>query len=170
MSIITIGSLIASGVKGIPKLIEVAKKYKNKKRKSKLELENENLDFIAINLTGHPLSKEAQQKINKWSENSKILSKSIPTMDEEIGNVVDKTSEIILELIEEDRVLNNVLTGKYVLILSGLTSMTTTMTTIFHALSGHFPKMCFPKKADFGYTITDPFDFQSLRLEFRNVR
>ena len=145
----------------------------NKKKRSKTELENEALDFILINLSGNRLSKKAIDEVRKWGH-CKIIEKRIPNLDLSnpityMENAVDFCGKIIEQLIEKDQIINNLLIGNYIVVPSGMTSISLTFIAMLHGITGHFPLMSFFYKTGITYSLTMPFDFQDLRLEYRNI-
>ena len=169
MSSTTLGAYV-----GVRAIIELIKRYQKKKKKSKKELENEALDFVLINLLGRQLSKFAIEEIKKWGK-CKIIEKDIPTLDltnpvTYMENIVNFCSATIEELIKKDKILPNLLHGNYIIIPSGMASIGITFVTMLHGITGGFPRMTFTYKKDMMYGVIKPFDFQDLKIKYRDIR
>ncbi|MEE9378567.1 MAG: CRISPR-associated protein Csx15 [Candidatus Lokiarchaeia archaeon] len=128
-------------------------------------------EYIAIILSGYPLSPEAISKIKRWGD-YKIIEKIIPNIDLSnpltyMDNVIKYCSETIDDLIENEGILKHLKLGKVIIIPSGMTSIILTFVSIFHGIIGHFPRMSFLYKKDI-FDLTELFDFYSLREKLRD--
>ncbi|KKM79293.1 hypothetical protein LCGC14_1351370 [marine sediment metagenome] len=152
------------------KLVQFIKKYK-KNRILQNDLENEKLDLVVINLSGFPLSRLAVDTIMKWGR-CKIVKKEIISIDlkdpiDYMDNIINFCTKAIKDLIKKDKIINQLLIGKYVVILPGMNSIAMTFITMFHGITGHFPLISFSYQSDLVYNLVEPYNFQTLRTEYR---
>ena len=167
IEVITI-SLYAS-VRTVMKLVKLIKKNKEKKR-FESELEDERLDLVVINLSGHPLSKLAVDEIMKWGK-CKIIKKEIPNIElidpvNYMDNIINFCSTIIKELIKKDKIINQLLLGKYIVILPGMNSIAATFITMFHGITGKFPSITFFYHLDTVESLIKYFNSQTIRNQY----
>ena len=163
---------ISSSVKILAELIALVKKFKER-RKSKKTLIKEPLEIVVINFSGRPLSEQAVNEIKKWGK-CKIITKPSHIADltnpvTYMENILNYCSNTIKELIKKDKILNNLLFGKYIIIPPGLTSITMVFTTMLHGITGHFPNTAFFYQKGMINSLTKPFDFQVLRNKYLSI-
>ena len=160
------------GVKVLKEIIALIKKFKARIRKKSATLEDPK-EIAVINLSGRPLSDQAVNEIKKWDK-YKIITKTIPSIDltnptTYMENILMFCSKTIKELIKKDKILNNILLGKYVIVPPGLSSISMVFTTIFHGITGRFPNISFFFKSGMIYNLIKYFDFQELRNRYRSI-
>ncbi len=163
---------ISSSVKFLAELITLIKKFKER-RKSKKAVIEEPLEIILINFSGRPLTGQAVNEIKKWGK-CKIIAKPSHIADltnpvTYMENILNFCSNTIKELIKKDKILNNLLLGKYIIIPPGLTSITMVFTTMLHGITGRFPNTAFFYQKGMIFSLTKPFDFQVLRNKYRSI-
>ncbi len=166
---------ISSSVKILAELIVLIKKFKERRRrKSKKEfIEEKELEIVVINFSGRPLTKQAVNEIKKWGK-CKIITKPSYIADltnpvTYMENILNFCSNTIKELIKKDKILNNLLLGRYIIIPPGLTSITMVFTTMLHGITGHFPNTAFFYQKGMIFSLTKPFDFQVLRNKYLSI-
>ena len=160
---------------GLKILISLIRKLKERRRiKSKKEfIEEKELEIVVINFSGRPLSKQAVNEIKKWGK-CKILNKPSYVADltnpvTYMENIINLGSKTFKELIKKDKIFNNLLLGRYIIIPPGLTSITMVFTTMLHGITGHFPNTAFFYKKEMIHGLTKPFDFQALRNKYLSI-
>ena len=171
IEIITIAA-ISSSFRAMSEITRLIKRFKKRIKVKKATIEEPN-EIVVINLSGRPLSELVVEVINKWGK-IKIITKPIPSIDltnpvTYMENLINFCSATIKELIKKDKVLNNLLLGKYIVIPPGLSSLSIVFTTMFHGITGRFPNMSFFYKKGMAYNLIKPFDFQALRDKYRSI-
>lgn len=130
-------------------------------------------EFAVINLSGRFLSKEAKNDINNWGKCT-IVEKQIPNVDLSnpnmyIENIIIFCDKIIKDLIKRDLLTQNLIVGTYSMIPHGMNAIAMVFCAILHGITGQFPIMSFFYKSGIHFSVTKPFDFHDLRMQFRNI-
>ena len=167
-----------SAFKLLAELIALIKKLKERRRRKlkKAVIEEKELEIVVINFSGRPLTGQAVNEIKKWGK-YKIITKPSYIADltnpvTYMENILNFCTNTIKELIKKDKILNNLLLGKYIIIPPGLTSITMVFTTMLHGITGHFPNTAFFYKKGMIFSLfslTKPFDFQGLRNKYLSI-
>ena len=161
--------------KVLAELIALIKKLKERRRRKlkKAFIEEKELKIVVINFSGRSLSIQAVNEIKKWGK-CKIITKPSYIADltnpvTYMENILNFCTNTINELIKKDKILNNLLLGKYIIIPPGLTSITMVFITMLHGITGHFPNTAFFYKKGMIFSLTKPFDFQVLRNKYLSI-
>jgi hypothetical protein len=166
---------ISSSVRILAELIALIRRFKERRRRKskKAGIEEKELEIVVINFSGRPLTKQAVNEIKKWGK-CKIITKPSYIADltnpvTYMENILNFCSNTIKELIKKDKILNNLLLGRYIIIPPGLTSITMVFTTMLHGITGHFPNTAFFYQKGMIFSLIKPFDFQVLRNKYLSI-
>jgi len=157
-----VGTLLLEGIK---ELVD----YLKKKRKNK-HVKTADLHNIVINLSGHPLSKDAKTMLNP-----DFLLNIFPDVDmqEELSiSLVRASSGIIKKILqsaEKNGFIEDILTGNYRIILPGFSSLAALVITELHAITGHFPPIISMKRIQHEFLPSEPIFLQDIRDSVRNT-
>ena len=118
--------------------------------------------ILLFNFSGHPLptTPKGYEVIN-----SEISTANLSTPQKVIETIVELLRPIYEKYTDE------ILKGRYEIVLPGMSVLSNTMLVVLHGISGHFPKIRYTYRTEAGsFALSNTFDLQKVRLTARDSR
>lgn len=133
-----------------------------------------NDDKILLNISGHPLSDEAESQAK--DHNFKVVSINVPNVDVTNPDSIIEYIHTIFETLSKNKnVITKIRKNDYAVIPAGLSILTASINAMLHGISGGFPLQLWlirneDGKFIFGEDLKTQIDLQTIRLKYRDFR
>lgn len=131
---------------------------------------------LLLNISGHPLSAEAEQQLKDHEERFNVVDINVPNVDvNSVQSIMEYIKDIAQTLCKNSKIFQKIRRNDYLVIPPGLSILTSGTIALLHGISGTFPQQVWLVRNDegkfmFGEDIDTKLDLQDVRIQFRDFR